>query len=235
MKIKLSQETLKILNSFKTINSNLRVPGGNVLKTLTPSGSIISIAKIKETLPEFNMEDLVQFMNILSLFGEEPEIEIFDTYLTVQDGFRSTKIKHGAINDLNPIFKTLDRFDKIFDYDEYDVNFFLPYKDYSTVLKAASFVKSDKIFLETEKGKLFLLTATMNSKKELQNDFRVEIELEKPLAVEFRISLEIANLLIINGDYNVYISEKGFTKFSHNDVNITYFIAPIEQESFFKK
>ena len=49
--MKLSSETIEILENFSKINGNLRIVKGNVLQTVGEPASIFARATLKETFP----------------------------------------------------------------------------------------------------------------------------------------------------------------------------------------
>ena len=50
--MELSTRTVEILRNFSTINQNIVVNGGNVIKTMSIAKNIVSQAEIEESFPQ---------------------------------------------------------------------------------------------------------------------------------------------------------------------------------------
>jgi hypothetical protein len=69
--MKLSQNTLSLLQSFASINANLHVKPGNKLITRNATGSAQARAVVDETFPvQFAIYDLNQLLGLLSISGD---------------------------------------------------------------------------------------------------------------------------------------------------------------------
>ena len=69
--MKLSKETIEILKNFSTINSNILVEPGNVIKTISPVKNVMSEATVSETFDtQFGIWDLGKFLGTISLFDD---------------------------------------------------------------------------------------------------------------------------------------------------------------------
>ena len=65
--MKLSNNTVKILKNYSTINSNMVFTEGNVLRTISAAGNILSIAEIEEQIPfGFAIYDLSTLLAMIS-------------------------------------------------------------------------------------------------------------------------------------------------------------------------
>ena len=92
-KINLSKETLSILKNFASLNSNILVKPGNVLRTITPSKNGMAEAKVSESFDtEFGIWDLNKFLGVISLFNN-PNFEFHDKYVIISGG-GSQKVKY---------------------------------------------------------------------------------------------------------------------------------------------
>lgn len=71
MSIKLSAATIAILENYAAINKGILLKPGKKLKTLSQSGSSAASATIEEDFPlEMPLHDILNFLNVLSLFNE---------------------------------------------------------------------------------------------------------------------------------------------------------------------
>jgi hypothetical protein len=90
--VNLSKNTFSILKNFATLNSNLLVKPGNVIKTITPSKNGMAVASVEETFDtEFGIWDLNKFLGVVSLFNN-PNFTF---------GEKSVKIKNGGDSIVN--------------------------------------------------------------------------------------------------------------------------------------
>ena len=59
----ISKQTLGILKNFSSINSNILISPGNVIKTISPMKNIMSKSTVKETFEtEFGIWDLNKYL-----------------------------------------------------------------------------------------------------------------------------------------------------------------------------
>ena len=92
--MELSNRTVEILRNFSTINPNIVVNGGNVLKTMSIAKNIVSRAEIDESFPNtFGIYDLSEFLSVLSLV-DRPSITFGDNFCTVSDGSGLSSVKY---------------------------------------------------------------------------------------------------------------------------------------------
>jgi len=69
--MKLSNETLGILENFSSINPIILVRKGNQLKTISASKAVFAVADVEEEFEQqFAIYDLRKFIGCLSLFKE---------------------------------------------------------------------------------------------------------------------------------------------------------------------
>ena len=81
--ITISKTTLSILKNFASMNSNILVKPGNVIKTITPSKSGMAEAVIEETFDvEFGIWDLNKFLGLVSLFNN-PQFEFGEKSVSI--------------------------------------------------------------------------------------------------------------------------------------------------------
>lgn len=82
--MKISAETVSLLQSFSQINSNLLVKPGNKLATRNPVNSIQSRAVVQENFPtQFAIYDLNQLLSLISV-SQGAEIEFGDKSLVIK-------------------------------------------------------------------------------------------------------------------------------------------------------
>ena len=82
--MKFSQETMNVLKNFSQINQGIFFKKGDVVSTISPQKNILAEATIKESFPrDFGIYDLPNFLSVLSLSKEDPEVDFQDKQLTL--------------------------------------------------------------------------------------------------------------------------------------------------------
>ena len=91
--MKLSKNTFSILKNFSSLNSNILVKEGNVLKTLTPAKNVMAEATVEEDFAtQFGIWDLGKFLGTISLFSD-PDFEFEEGYVSIK-GSNNSLIKY---------------------------------------------------------------------------------------------------------------------------------------------
>lgn len=113
--MKLSPRTITILKNMSLIQNSILFRPGNVLSTMSPFLAVIARIEIAETIErEFGIYDLMRFLSVYSLLGEDAEITFHDTHLMMSNGTSAvryvyaapTTIKAGPASD--PIVPSVD-------------------------------------------------------------------------------------------------------------------------------
>ena len=101
--ITLSKTTLAILKNFSSLNSNILVYPGNVIKTITPSMNGMAEATVEETFDtQFGIWDLNKFLGVISLYSN-PTFDFQEKFVTIHGNNNSVinqfsfKYKLGAV------------------------------------------------------------------------------------------------------------------------------------------
>ena len=94
--MQLSESSLQILKNFSSINQNIMIEAGNVIKTISEARNILATAVIDDEFPEdTGIYDLNEFLNVLGLVDSEPHIKWGpDQYCIIQDSSGRSKIKY---------------------------------------------------------------------------------------------------------------------------------------------
>ena len=91
--MKLSKETIEILNNFRDINGNLVIHPGNRIRTRSEDNRIYAEAEVPETFErEFGVYDLRSFISAYSILNDPELIFSENDYVVLQEG--RTKIKY---------------------------------------------------------------------------------------------------------------------------------------------
>ncbi len=212
--IKLSKKTLEILKNFASINSNILVNPGSNITTISPVKNVLAEATVEETFDvQFGVWDLNKFLGTISLF-EDPEFEFHDKYVTIS-GSNGSSVKYFYCEP-----KLLTTPTKKIQMPSSVVSFKLTQKNFTELQKAASVLQLPDIAVRSNDGRIELVALDKNDAT--SNSYSVDVG---ETDVDFEFYFKVENLKLINGDYNVEITEKIVSKFTHTNLNLSYWIA----------
>lgn len=217
--MKISTNTLNVLKNFAKINPTIAIKAGNVVKTISPSKTIMAKAEVDTEFPEnFAIYSLDRFISTVSLFND-PELTFKGSSVEIRDGNKSTNYVYA---EEATITKAPD---KELNLPSIDANFTLDNESLRDVEKAAGVLGLPEIAVVGEAGKVYL--RAVNSKNPSGDVYSVEIgEGNK----EFTAIFKSENIKIIPDTYEVSISSRGISHFSGPQAE--YWIA-VEQNSTF--
>jgi hypothetical protein len=184
--MKLSQNTISLLQSFSSINSNLLVKPGNKLVTRSTTGSTHARAEIDEVFPvEFAIYDLNQLLGLLNVCND-PDIEFGDKSMVIKSS-NGGEVEYFYADSsivVAPKDSELD-IDPLF-------TFTMQASDISVIQKTSNFVSATTLSVNSKNGKAGLKindpkNPTSNSyKKDLgqtDKDFDMKISMDSFRAV----------------------------------------------------
>lgn len=222
--MKLSNNTLAILNNFSSINSNILFRPGNVLRTISVSGEISAKATITEEFEqEFAIYDLPQFLKGLRLY-DKPELEFSKdyTYVLIRQGTHTIKY---FLTEPDLVMAPENRNLRL---PTQDVEFELTAENFDKLIKASNVYNLSDFTVLGKDGKVTLqvrdkLNPTSN---------QVSMEVGNTENV-FEFNFDKKNLMMIEGSYNVVISKSMISQFTNQDFDLTYFVG-LSSDSFFE-
>lgn len=217
--MKIDTDTINVFKNFAKINPSIVVQEGNVLKTISPTKTIMAKAKVKTDFGKrFAIYNLDRFISIVSTFTD-PEFKFGDKSVDISDNNRKT---HYVYADENTVTKAPDR---EINLPSVDVNFKLTNTDLKDVEKAAGILALPEIAVVGDGNNLLL--QAVDTKNPTGDVYSIQIGTTDKA---FKAIFKAENIKIIPGDYEVSISSKGISHFVHEDVE--YFIA-VESTSTF--
>ena len=214
-KMRLSKETYNILKNFASINSNILINPGNVLKTVSAGKNIYVEAKITE---DFDVAvpiwDLNKFLGVISMFNN-PDLEFHDTYVVISNG-RSSVTYYYSETSLLTIPNREIKLPKV------TVNFELDEKDLNEILKAASILQVNDLRLIGEDGKFKIVVDDAGQSN--TNNFEIVID-ENYSGKDFSGIVNVSEIKFIPGSYTVELTDTIISKFTHKSLDLSYYIA----------
>lgn len=217
--MKIDAETVNVLKNFSKINSSIVVQEGNVLKTISPSKTIMAKANVKTNFPKkFALYRLDEFIALLTSFTD-PTLKFEDKAVQITEEHRTGQYTY---SDENTVTKVPER---EINLPTVDATFTLKEVDLREVEKVGGVLSLPEVAVVGD-GKNVYIVAT-DSKNPSSNVFRVDIGTTDKV---FKAIFKTENLKIIPGDYEVSVSSRGIANFKGKDVE--YYIA-VEANSTF--
>ena len=209
--MRLSEQTVALLKNFSGINQNIQFKAGSKISTISAQKNILVSAEVPESFPsDFAIYDLNKLLGVMSLF-QDPDLESGDK--TMKVGGKVDYMFADPSMIISPPEKELS-------FPEAEVTFTLTKGDFSQVIKAASVLGLPHVCVEGKDDKLSIVATDVNNSS--SDEFKTELgETDKTFNMVFKIE----NLKLFSGDYNVEVTSKGISKFSHTSTNLQYFIA----------
>lgn len=219
--MKLDQRTIQVLKNFSSINNSILFRPGNVIKTITPTKTILAKATLQQEFPStFAIYELNKFLSVLSLF-EDPELEIGEKSVLIKSGRK--KVNY-VFADPNTIVAPKE--DKEIKFPSADVTFDLTNEVLSDVTKALGVLRQPEIAISGD-GEVVVIS-TVNSKDPTSDVYSVEVgETDKT----FNFIFKAENIKLLPDNYTVDIASAGISRFKSTDVE--YYIA-VEANSKFE-
>ena len=215
--MKLSPNTLNILKNFATIQPELVINPGSVIKTISAAKNIMAEASVAETFDkQLGIRDLNEFLNVYTLLEDPADIEFGDNDIEVKSGTSKVSLRLFAIEMLTtPPAKNIE-IDK-------DVIVNLTEAQIGAIRAASSALGNDIEYTSfVGDGKKISLVVNDCSGK---NANKLEIDLEQPTNLTFNLCVKTAEIKVLSGDYDVILSKKLISKWVNKSDAVTYYIA----------
>jgi hypothetical protein len=216
--MRLSEQTVSLLKNFASINQNLQFKSGNKLQTISAQKNILVNAEVPESFPsDFAIYDLNKMLGVMSLF-QDPELEIGDKQALI--GGKVNYMFADPTMIVTPPERELA-------FAEPEVSFTMSNTDFVQTTKAAALLGLPHVCVVGDGSKITLGCTDVNNSS--SDDFVTEVGTTD---MNFCMVFKIENLKLFAGDYNVEITSKGISKFSHTSINLQYFIATEADSTF---
>ena len=223
--MELSEDTLNVLKNFSGINPNMLIRSGNTIKTISEARTVLSRATVSEEFPvDFGIYDMNEFMGVLQLV-DTPKLKFEDDYVVVNDSTGRSKVKYFYSSE-----DTLTTPQKDITMPEANVKFTLDNETLNRLKRAASTLGHSEISISGKDGVLSL--SVVDSQNMTSNVFSIDVDGEFESDAVFNFIMSTNNLKILPGDYEVSISSKLISQFSHTSLDVKYWIA-LEKTSTF--
>jgi len=215
--MKLSTKTLKVLSNFATINPNIIVKPGNKIETIAEAKNVLASAEVEETFDvEFGIYDLGEFLNVVALLGDNPELEFSDDHVLISNNHSVATYRFADPSILTAPTKSITM-------PSTDVTVNITNEVLNQARKAASVLSHSVVSLVGDGQSVRLVVK--DPKNTSSNIFSIELDKNTKTTEKFDLQFLIDNLKLLSGDYTVDISKKLISKWTLNNDSAEYYIA----------
>lgn len=215
--MELTETTLQVLKNYASINSNLVIEEGNVIKTVSEAKNVLSKSTVDVQFPKtFGVYDLTEFLNVVALM-DNPRLKFDESFVLISDSSGRSRIKYFYSD---PDILTKPTKDIIMP--ECEVKFTLDRETLSRVKRAASVLGHTEMSLSVVDGVVVLSVIDTNDKT--SNVFSIDVD-GTYKDENFNFVFNISNLKMVDGDYDVEISSKLISHFVSKETGIEYWCA----------
>jgi len=221
MIMNISENTMQILKNYGTINPNFIARKGNTITTVSEAKNILSSCNIEEQFEQdMGIYDLNEFLNVLSLV-DQPKLDMEEKWCTVKDATGRSKVKYFFTDSEMLTAPTEKMIENASNMTDFAATFDLDNETLSKVKRAAGALGHSSMKIEWINDSIQL--TVFDTENPTSNSFTIEV----PGSAESNGNwvININNLKIVPGDYEVKVSNKNISNFIHKEKPIQYWIA----------
>jgi hypothetical protein len=215
--VNLSKNTFSILKNFATLNSNLLVKPGNVIKTITPSKNGMAVVSVEETFDtEFGIWDLNKFLGVVSLFNN-PNFTF---------GEKSVKIKNGGDSVVNYYYsepRLLSVPTKDVNMPPVDLSIELTEKNFLELQKASSVMQLPDLIFTSDDDNIIVMVSDISDPT--SNSYKITLANSESPVPEFMFHFKMENIKILQGDYKINFANNIVGEFVNKNIPLKYWFA----------
>lgn len=213
----LSDFTIQVLKNMASVNQNIVIKEGKLIETLAEARNIFVQCDIDEEFQqEVGIYDLNEFLNVLGLV-DKPHLKFSKEFVTVVDSTGRSKVKYFFTDPENLTHPT-----KKPKMPSEDIRFTLDNDTLNRVKRAASALGHGELVVSGTQNSITLTVKSVENPT--SNTFAIDVE-GSSNTDKYNFVFNIPNLKILPGDYEVTISSKLISQFSHKEKPLKYWIA----------
>ena len=215
--MQLTESTLAVLKNFATIQPNVILNEGNTVKTIAEAKNVMSVAVLDQSFDKtVGIYNLDEFLNVLSLV-DTPELTFGNEFVTVSDTTGRSKIKY-FYSDIGILTSPA----KDIPMPEAEVKFTLDEVTLGRIRRAASALGHEKMTITATEGGIKI--CVVDHTDSTSNAFEITVPGTCD-SNDFTFVMNISNMKLIAGDYDVEVSSRLISKFTNKGSDVSYFIA----------
>lgn len=214
--ITLSKTTLSVLKNFSTLNSNILVKPGNVLRTITPSKNGMAEATVEETFDvEFGIWDLSKFLGVVSLFST-PKFEFGEKSVVIHGG-NGSRVTYFYSEP-----RLLTTPTKNVNMPSVSLSVDITEKTFAELQKASSVLQLPDLSFVNENDRIMAVVSDLQDPT--TNNYKVDVGANKSNS-EFSLNFKMENIKILPGDYTIEFSKNIVGQFNNETLDLKYWFA----------
>ncbi len=217
MTVSISNDTLSVLRNFSSINPNVVLKPGQEVKTISEAKNILAVADIVEDFPaEMGIYDLNEFLSVVNLVND-PQLSFGDNHVDVVGG--NSKVKYFFSDS-----SILTTPQKDITMPECEVTVSLTSETLSQIRKAASALGHSEMAISAVENGVNI--KVFDSKDSSANIYNIQLANDAGYNDgQFEFVININNLKLLDGDYEVNISSKLISEWKNTTKPVKYYIA----------
>jgi len=215
--MQLNENTMAVLKNFASIQQNIILSEGKKIKTIAEAKNIMAIANLdQEFTSTFGIFNLDEFLAVLGLV-DAPDLSFAEEFVTVSDSSGRSNVKYFYSDE-----SILTTPQKDITMVESEVKFTLDLATLNKVRRAAGALGHEKMTITANDGSIKLTVVDPNNATSSAFDITVPGSYETE---DFMFVMNVANLKLIDGDYEVSVSSKLISEFKNTSTDVVYYIA----------
>jgi hypothetical protein len=215
--MQLNENTMAVLKNFATIQDNIVMNEGSVVKTIAEAKNVMAVANLDQSFDKsVGVYNLNEFLSVLGLV-DTPTLEFGDSSVKVSDSSGRSSVKY-FYSDPAILTSPL----KDIPMPEAEVKFTLDEATLKRIRSAAAALGHDKVSVTATEGGIEL--SVVDNTDATSNAFNITVPGSSE-SDNFCFVMNIANLKLIAGDYDVEVSSRLISKFTCKTVDVVYYIA----------
>ena len=221
--MKISGNTLEVLQNFSSINNGITVNIGNEIKTISPMKNIFGKATVEDNFTsEFSVYDLPEFLATISLLGSDAEFEFGDNSVNISGNGASATYNYAESSMI------IAPPEKDITMPNPEIVFDISTELLSKLQKASAVLSLPDLVLESNGT---VVTLTVRDKKNPTTNNFSEVIMDGD-GQTYSMNFKMENIKVVKDEYTVYVSSKGLSHFVAKNKGLEYFIA-LEPDSVF--
>jgi len=215
--MQLNDNTLGVLKNFASIQPNIVLAEGKTIKTIAEAKNVMAVANLDQAFDKsVGIYNLDEFLSVLGLV-DDATLNFGEEFVTVSDTTGRTKIRYFYSD---PGILTSPA--KDIPMPEAEVSFTLDESTLNRVRRAAGALGHEKMTITSRDGVLML--TVVDNTDATSNAFEISVP-GKADSEDFTFVMNIANLKLIDGDYDVSVSSRLISEFKNASTDVVYYIA----------
>ena len=202
--MKISGNTLEVLQNFSSINNGITVNIGNEIKTISPMKNIFGKATVEDNFTsEFSVYDLPEFLATISLLGSDAEFEFGDNSVNISGNGASATYNYAESSMI------IAPPEKDITMPNPEIVFDISTELLSKLQKASAVLSLPDLVLESNGT---VVTLTVRDKKNPTTNNFSEVIMDGD-GQTYSMNFKMENIKVVKDEYTVYVSSKGLSHF----------------------